>query len=146
MGLVGVAEATTVAGELTVAPIPGLETVSGKVIPGAGGGSGARGAGKGLAGVQIGVPEGEGPGVAVGLGAGVAVGLGMGVGDGVGPPAIWLLETPPHPDNNAVSNSMSDAISALWRIETMERIWNSCRLRILRLFHSRVDPALEFLP
>ena len=102
MGLVGVAEATTFAGELTVAPLLGLETVSGKAIPGAGGGSGARGAGKGLAGVHIGVPEGEGPGVAVGLGTGV----GIGVGDGVGPPAICVLETPPHPASTTVSKKM----------------------------------------
>jgi hypothetical protein len=133
------------AGELTVVPLPGLETVSGKVIPGAGGGSGARGAGKGLAGVHIGVPEGEGPGVAVGLGAGVAVGLGMGVGDGVGPPAIWLLETPPHPANTAVSTSMNDAISAPWRINNLDWIWYSCRFTMVRLFHSRVESSFGIL-
>ena len=80
MGLLGVAEATTLAGEFTVAPFPGLETVSGKDKPEGGGGSGAGGAGKALEGVHIGVGEAEGPGVADGLGAGS--------GDGVGPPAI----------------------------------------------------------
>ena len=50
MGFVGVADAITVAGEVTVAPSAGLETVSGKSFDPVlyGGGIGAAGAGNGL--------------------------------------------------------------------------------------------------
>lgn len=68
IGLVGEAVATTIAGEVTLAPLPGLETFKGKEEPGGGGGSGAGGAGNGLAGVQIGVGDGEGPGLGIGEG------------------------------------------------------------------------------
>lgn len=74
MGLAGAAVATTIAGEVTVAPSPGLETLSGKDEPGGGGGSGAGGAGNGLAGVQTGVGEGDGPGFGGGVGEGDALG------------------------------------------------------------------------
>jgi len=47
MGFVGVAEATTVTGDVTVAPSVGLEMVSGKSSDAAGGGV-AGGAGSGL--------------------------------------------------------------------------------------------------
>lgn len=91
MGLDGAAEATTFAGEVTVAPLPGFETVSGNDEPGAGGGSGAGGAGNGLAGVHIGVGDGEG----TGLGDVPGVGDALGAGDGVGPPATVVVELLP---------------------------------------------------
>jgi hypothetical protein len=53
MGLVGVALAVTVAGDVTVAPFEGLVTVKGKLLDGLGGGV-ASGAGNGLlCGVQV---------------------------------------------------------------------------------------------
>lgn len=48
MGFVGLAEATTVTGEVMVVPVVGLETVSGKSSDAVGGGSCAVGAGSGL--------------------------------------------------------------------------------------------------
>ena len=48
IGLFGVAEATTVAGEVTDAPSPGLVIVKGKSLDPAGGGTCAGGAGNGL--------------------------------------------------------------------------------------------------
>ena len=89
------------AGDVTVSPLPGLVTVSGKEELGGGGGSGAGGAGNGLAGVQIGVGEGDGPGFGAGVGLGEA--LGCGDGEGVGPPAIKLPELLPQP---AMSTAM----------------------------------------
>jgi hypothetical protein len=89
MGLDGAAEANTFAGEVTVAPLPGFETVSGNDEPGGGGGSGAGGAGNGLAGVQIGVGDGEGTGL------GDVPGVGEALGAGVGPPARVVVELLP---------------------------------------------------
>ena len=48
MGFFGVAEATTVAGDVTVVPSVGLEIVNGKSLEPAGGGTCAGGAGNGL--------------------------------------------------------------------------------------------------
>jgi hypothetical protein len=48
IGLVGVAEATTFNGEVVDSPVVGLETVNGKSLEPAGGGSCAVGAGRGL--------------------------------------------------------------------------------------------------
>ena|SRR5258708_4794595 len=48
IGFFGFAEATTVAGEVTVAPSDGLEIVSGKSFEAVGGGTCAGGAGSGL--------------------------------------------------------------------------------------------------
>src|SRR5258708_32981221 len=48
IGFFGFAEATTVAGEVTVAPSDGLEIVSGKSFEAVGGGTSAGGAGSGL--------------------------------------------------------------------------------------------------
>jgi len=50
MGFLGLAEATTLVGDVTVEPSVGLETVSGKSFDplGYGGGTGAAGAGSGL--------------------------------------------------------------------------------------------------
>ena len=48
IGFVGVAEATTVRGEVTVAPVVGLEIVRGKSSDPLGGGTCAGGAGRGL--------------------------------------------------------------------------------------------------
>ncbi|MFZ0563206.1 MAG: hypothetical protein WBX02_04065 [Terriglobales bacterium] len=48
IGLVGVAEATTLIGEVRLTPDAGLETVSGKSVDGVGGGTCAGGAGSGL--------------------------------------------------------------------------------------------------
>jgi hypothetical protein len=119
MGLPGEADATTLAGELTVLPLLGLEMSSGKSAPGGGGGSWAVGAGRELVvgdqmgegsgvgdgpapgvGEGVGVGDGAGVGVAVGPGFGVGVGVGdePGVGVGVGAPASVVLELPPaHP-------------------------------------------------
>lgn len=93
------------AGEVTVSPFPGLETVSGKEEPGGGGGSGAGGAGSGLAEVQIGVGEGDAPGLGVGVGLGDA--LGCGDGEGAGPPATKLPELPPQPDSSTASAAIT---------------------------------------
>jgi len=48
MGFLGLAEATTLSGEVTVPPSVGLEMVSGKSFEPAGGGTSAEGAGSGL--------------------------------------------------------------------------------------------------
>src|SRR4030088_2676207 len=48
IGFFGLAEATTMAGEVTVAPSDGLEIVSGKSFEAVGGGTCAGGAGSGL--------------------------------------------------------------------------------------------------
>ena len=48
IGFFGVAEATTLTGEVTLEPSVGLETVSGKSVDGTGGGICAGGAGSGL--------------------------------------------------------------------------------------------------
>ncbi len=54
MGFFGVAEATTFNGDVTVDPSVGLETLSGKSLDGAGGGTCAAGAGRVLVpGVQV---------------------------------------------------------------------------------------------
>ena len=102
MGFAGVAEATTFAGEFTVAPSPGLEMVSGKAEDGGDGGSCAGGAGKELVcGDHVG-----GIGVGVGLGAGAGEGAGVGcgaggAGEGPGAGASMALDAPPpHPAAN----------------------------------------------
>ncbi len=91
----------TLAGEVTMAPSPGLEMVSGKAEDGGGGGSCAGGAGKELVwGDHVG-----GTGVGVGLAEGVGVGEGEGVGVGPGPEGVGVgvgetvaLDAPPaHP-------------------------------------------------
>jgi hypothetical protein len=48
MGFLGLAEATTLMGEVTVPPSVGLEMVSGKSLDPGGGGTSAEGAGNGL--------------------------------------------------------------------------------------------------
>ncbi|MGA2354128.1 MAG: hypothetical protein ABSG02_06505 [Terriglobales bacterium] len=48
IGFFGVAEATTLMGEVRLTPLVGLETVSGKSSDGVGGGTWAGGAGRGL--------------------------------------------------------------------------------------------------
>lgn len=96
MGLLGVEEAITFAGEFTVVPLPGLLMVSGKPADGGGGGSCAGGAGKGLVvddhvgGVGGGVGEGAGDGG--GGGAGEGAGLGC-----LGGKAPLTMVVPPHP-------------------------------------------------
>lgn len=99
MGLLGVEEAITFAGEFTVTPSPGLLMVSGKPDDGGGGGSCAGGAGRELVvGDHVG-----GVGVGVGCGAGVGDGSGEG-GAGVGPglgcrggSAPMMVVVLPHP-------------------------------------------------
>lgn len=98
MGLLGVADATTLAGEFTVAPSPGLEIVIGNPDEGGGGGTCAGGAGSELVlGDHVG-------GVGVGVGAGVGVGDGAedggcgGVGLGFsGGATLAVVAVPPHP-------------------------------------------------
>jgi len=95
MGLGGVAVATRLAGEVTVALLPGLETVSGKAEPGGGGGSWAGGAGKELVvGDQVG---------GVGLPGGAGGGGGVGVGVGAGP-AVVVGVVPLHPASNKLTS------------------------------------------
>src|SRR5579863_1803405 len=108
MGLSGVAEAITLAGEFTVVPSPGLEIVSGKSELGGGGGSCAGGAGSELVpgdhvgGVGDGEGDGEGEGVGLGDGVGLGVGcgatgVGVGLGVGAGPVVVVLAAPPAHP-------------------------------------------------
>lgn len=114
------------AGEVTVAPSLGLETVSGNDEPGGGGGSGAGGAGSELAGVQIGVGEGDG----AGLGDGEA--LGWGAGEGVGPPAICETEPLPQPATKASSTAAEMIVETNWNLgldgkdgfTAMREAWN----------------------
>jgi len=88
IGFFGVAEATTMAGEVTVAPSDGLEIVSGKSFEAVGGGTCAGGAGSGLVcGDHVigtgGVDgAGDGGGLPVG-GVGLLVGGGVTVAFGV---------------------------------------------------------------
>lgn len=113
IGFEGMAKATTLAGEFTVAPLPGLEMVSGNGDATGGGGSCAGGAGSELVcgdhvgGVGVGVGEvfGVGDGEGVGVGAGVGVGVGdIGVGVGVGE-KVMLEAPPPHPATSRLARN-----------------------------------------
>jgi hypothetical protein len=118
---VGVAEATTVTGDVTVAPSVGLEMVSGKSSDAAGGGV-AGGAGSGLdCGDHVigtGGVEGLLGGVGVGVGCvGVGVGVGcVGVGVGVGVGFVVVVGVfvvlVPHPERTMITAKKSPSASA----------------------------------
>src|SRR5579859_925642 len=105
MGFAGEAEAITCAGELTVAPLEGMETDSGNDSSAGGGGSSAGGAGNGLVvGSQV---TAMGGGVGEGTGAGVGFGVGAGNGEGVGCPVLAIVELVPQPASMRASSTMS---------------------------------------
>lgn len=116
------AVATTLAGEFTVLPSPGLEMSRGKSEPGAGGGCTAGGAGRELVvglhvcarGVGEGFGLGEGEGLGIGLGDGVGIGM-TGVGVGVGMPATIVEAPPAHP---AMSNMTAKKQAKRARVRT----------------------------
>ena len=104
MGFEGEAEATTCTGELTVAPLEGLETDSGNDSSAGGGGSIAGGAGSGLVvGSQV-------TGMGGGVGEGIGVGAGVGAGEGEGRPALAMVELVPQPASMTASSTTSPKI------------------------------------
>jgi hypothetical protein len=102
---VGVAVATTLIGEVTLALSVGFDIVKGKSFEPAGGGV-ASGAGScllfpGVHVIATGGVDGYEVGVGLGLGAGLGLGLGLGAGAGVGVVVVlMLLEVPLHPTIN----------------------------------------------
>src|ERR1700692_3232265 len=122
IGFFGVADATTLIGDVTLAPSVGFEIVNGKSFEPAGGGV-ASGAGNCLlfCGVHVigtgGVDGYEGGGVVGGgVGLGVGDGVGLGVGDGVGVGVgllgvvvvLMLFEVPLHPAIDKLTANKAD--------------------------------------
>src|ERR1700688_3324697 len=114
IGFFGVADATTLIGDVTLAPSVGFEIVNGKSFEPAGGGV-ASGAGNCLlfCGVHVigtgGVDGYEGGGV---VGGGVGLGVGDGVGVGVGllgvVVVLMLFEVPLHPAIDKLTANKAD--------------------------------------
>jgi hypothetical protein len=129
MGFEGVAVATTLAGEFTVALLLGLETVIGKPDEGGGGGSWAGGAGRELVvgfhvgGVGVGVGCGAGVGLGVGDGAGAGTGVGTGLGGGL---LLAVVAVPPQPASNR-PNSEIQPIKTMRRTR-LERVHELTRM------------------
>jgi hypothetical protein len=115
IGFFGVADATTLIGDVTLVPSTGLEIVNGKSFEPAGGGV-ASGAGSCwlLPGVHVmgtgGVDGYEGGGVVGGVGVGVGAGVGVGVGVGVVGVEVELMlfEVPLHPAIDKLTTNRAD--------------------------------------
>jgi hypothetical protein len=132
IGFFGVADATTLRGDVTLAPSVGFVTVSGKSFEPAGGGV-ASGAGNCwlFCGVHVmgtgGVGGYEGGVVGGGVGAGVGVGVGVGIGVGVvGVEVVLMLfDVPLHPAIDKLTANRADIPQT---IRTFRKAGESARI------------------